>query len=341
MNNVSSAAELTDFEMTLFALNYATRMLASTHDPQELLYIALDTFTDFAKVERAAIFLLAEDEEHLRLGAMQSGAEVTSLEYQLPVDGTPLGMVLKAHHPHLLPAASHPIPQPAKGELTPDSEPMLCLPLIGRNTTLGVINLTRRKGEFTQHDINVLTVVATLVAVNLENARLFEQATTDGLTGLYVRRYFEIRLHEELMRLRRREGCLALIMCDLDHFKRVNDTYGHQVGDCVLQEVAGLLQRNVRHGVDIPCRYGGEEFVIVLPETDLAAAEQVAERLRAAAEAHSFPGPQEPLHLTLSLGVAATSSGNLLSEQELVHRADSALYRAKEAGRNCVCRWSE
>lgn len=163
-------------------------------------------------------------------------------------------------------------------------------------------------------------------------------AISDSLTGLFNRRHFFKLAQKEYERFRRYHRPLALMMADIDHFKAVNDRYGHLIGDQVLQAVAGILQRNLRQ-VDILARYGGEEFVMALPETDITTALALAERLRNAISDTVFATEHGPLSLTLSLGVVAMSDGNSISFEYLLDTADRMLYQAKQAGRNRVVAW--
>ncbi|MHB8838516.1 MAG: GGDEF domain-containing response regulator [Gemmatimonadaceae bacterium] len=170
-----------------------------------------------------------------------------------------------------------------------------------------------------------------------DNARLEVLAHTDPLTQVLNRRALTVRLASELERARRYDSVLTLLMVDLDHFKTVNDTYGHLVGDEVLREIATLLQNDVR-SVDVVARYGGEEFVAVLPETSLAGAMIFAERIREHIAATPFAGSLvEPLKLTASIGVSSYPSATINTVDDLFARADEALYRAKADGRNRVC----
>ena len=170
-----------------------------------------------------------------------------------------------------------------------------------------------------------------------DNARLEVLAHTDPLTQVLNRRALTVRLASELERARRYDSVLTLLMVDLDHFKRVNDTYGHLVGDEVLREVATMLQNEIR-SVDVVARYGGEEFVVVLPETSLVGATTFAERIREHVAATPFAGSLvEPLRLTASVGVASYPSATVSTVDDLFARADEALYRAKADGRNRVC----
>jgi len=176
-----------------------------------------------------------------------------------------------------------------------------------------------------------------LESTRADNHRLEALAQTDPLTQLVNRRALTIRLVTEMERVRRYNAPLAMLLLDLDHFKLINDTYGHLAGDDVLFGVASLLQRAVRT-VDLVARYGGEEFVIVLPETGKQGAIAFAERIRDRLASHRFTiaGSQE-IRVTASFGVATYPSPGLDSVEDLFRAADAALYRAKGSGRNLVC----
>lgn len=167
-------------------------------------------------------------------------------------------------------------------------------------------------------------------------AQTIEMAVTDGLTGLHNRRYLDSHLATLFERARNRRRPLSLMITDIDRFKLINDTFGHDAGDVVLREFAGRLRGNVR-GIDLACRLGGEEFVVVMPDTDAATAEKVAERIRAQIAGAPFPtGPSnEAIAVTVSVGVAAMRPGADTVEA-MMKRADTALYEAKNGGRNRV-----
>jgi two-component system, cell cycle response regulator len=176
-----------------------------------------------------------------------------------------------------------------------------------------------------------LTVLVTLVAILVRVNRLQEDALFDAVTGLRNHRYFQVRLREELQRSDRSGRPTALVLLDLDNFKRVNDRFGHAVGDYVLRQVSRTLEQNAR-GADVVCRYGGEELAVILPETALSEAGLVAERLRRAVEQrNNQPGPAA----TISLGVAVYPDHAEQSDS-LIAAADTAMYSAKSAGKNCV-----
>ena len=170
--------------------------------------------------------------------------------------------------------------------------------------------------------------------LRLSVTRTIEMAVTDGLTGLHNRRYLDSHLDTLFERAASRRRPLSILIADIDHFKRVNDTHGHDAGDAVLREFARRLRQNVR-GIDLACRYGGEEFVIAMPDTDGDTAAGVAERVRSHIAGREFEIPGATLSLTASIGV--TSLRNVGDSVEaLMKRADVALYEAKNGGRNRV-----
>jgi len=167
------------------------------------------------------------------------------------------------------------------------------------------------------------------------NELLLELSNTDHLTGLFNRRFLIEALDKELQRARRKDGMVSLIMIDLDHFKRINDSYGHMQGDVVLQKVALQLQKELRN-YDVAARYGGEEFVAILPDTCLKEAYMVADRIRLSIQGMHLAGPMAVERITASLGVSVYPSPHYEDIDGLLRSADEALYQAKERGRNQV-----
>lgn len=189
-------------------------------------------------------------------------------------------------------------------------------------------------------DLCVATAVSELSEfyeqiVNLDIARLEEMSTTDPLTQLVNWGAFHELLDHETARSLRYGSPVSLSLCDLDHFKRINDTYGHTAGDVALQRVAAAIKSHVR-GVDIAARYGGEEFALIFPETDKVAASLACEKLRHIIEQLEFEPPLQHERLTMSFGIASLPADAQTSE-ELIEKADKALYMAKSEGRNRVC----
>jgi diguanylate cyclase (GGDEF)-like protein len=222
----------------------------------------------------------------------------------------------------------------------------LVVPLFVSNRVMGSIQLFRSGDKcFNKEDAQLLWILS-LVAENLltreyANEGLLRFAFTDYLTGLRTRGYFEQQLELEFKRAERKQQKFALLMIDIDHFKILNDTFGHHVGDQLLRDVTSILMKDMRE-VDTVARYGGEEFVIVLPETTQTGAVFVAERLRRAVDqAKFFAGsPHSVQHLTISIGVAVYDT-DAQFKRDLIEFADAALYHAKHEGRNRVICYSE
>ena len=215
--------------------------------------------------------------------------------------------------------------------------PKIIIPMKSKNSLNGILILGEKiTGEkFSIHEKEFLQDLAKFAAIAVENSRLYLMATLDRMTRLYIHHFFQERLEEEMKRSARSKTPLTLIMSDIDHFKKFNDSYGHQQGDIVLKETAKLFKQQIR-SIDIPARYGGEEFAIILPETSLDNAMILANRLRKVVEEHEFPGQDHPLHVTISIGIAEFNPGIDKEKKDLIQRTDSALYDAKHAGRNRV-----
>ncbi|MBN1897989.1 MAG: diguanylate cyclase [Spirochaetes bacterium] len=216
---------------------------------------------------------------------------------------------------------------------------ILCAPIMARGNMLGVIYLDNRlvTGLFSQEDLMVLDLISSQAGVSIENARLYQRAITDGLTGLFNRIFFDNYLMKSVSESQRYKKDLSLMILDIDHFKNFNDTYGHQVGDLVLKTVSEIIRENVR-GSDIAARYGGDEFVVIMPGTDLAGGQSTAEKIchKVNCEKVEYRSGRQnrSLSITISIGVAELAEGE--DRLELLEKADRSLYHAKEAGRNCV-----
>jgi diguanylate cyclase (GGDEF)-like protein len=187
------------------------------------------------------------------------------------------------------------------------------------------------------NDIQALESVADILATATQNSRYVDRvrqlAYRDGLTGVFNRRYFDSRLVDEITRAARYGGGVSVLMIDLDHFKKINDDFGHMLGDDVLRAVSAVFVRQLRK-VDVVCRYGGEEFAVVLTATQGASAAAVAEKLRRAIANTEFAGVPYPV--TVSIGVAEFPAHGI-TRDDIIRAADAALYDAKASGRNQVC----
>lgn len=221
------------------------------------------------------------------------------------------------------------------------------IPLTHRQQLIGSINLgSNDEARFTRaHAADFLAHLGIIASFCIENgvnrARLLRSGFTDVLTGWHNRRYLQVRINEELARSRRDQRHLACLMLDVDHFKRVNDSWGHAAGDTVLQELANRIDAQVRAS-DVAARYGGEEFVVLLPDTDNASAILLAERIREAVSEMPYELPNgDSVQITASIGIAGVRPDPKAEDlktigDSLIARADVALYRAKSAGRNQV-----
>lgn len=195
-----------------------------------------------------------------------------------------------------------------------------------------------RRGAFRGDHQHLLESLGLQIAAALQNAHLYELAMVDGLTGLFMRRYFDARIEEEIERSKRYGTPFSVVMMDVDDFKKLNDEHGHLIGDRVLRAIANVVKAQMR-GVDTAARYGGEEMALILPRTDMVSAYNVGERIRAAIAEQRVTTDSDPprvLAVTASFGIASYPETKASSGEDLVRRADRALYRAKKTGKNRV-----
>jgi diguanylate cyclase (GGDEF)-like protein len=228
--------------------------------------------------------------------------------------------------------------RPESFRLFTEATSRMSIPMISFGQRLGVLTLhSSQPGAFRGTELQSLEAVADICANSIQNAHYVERvkqlAYLDGLTGIFNRRFFEMRIMEEIERARRYGTGMAVIMADIDQFKKLNDEFGHLLGDEVLRQVSSLFHQNLRK-IDVVCRYGGEEFALLLTQTSAQQAIAVGEKLRKMVEEWQFPGV--PRTVTISAGVASFPDHGT-SRDELVRSADNALYAAKQLGRNRVC----
>jgi len=324
----------------LMALQQAGKVLSSTLNLDELIKSSIDMFLETVWSNKGVLMLFAEDRPELEVKAFKgiTSEEVESLMKD-PAETWAMTTLQKEKKPILareLVSASHFQSYTTVNRQIPFA---VYIPLLKEGEIYGVMKIGQKiNGEpFTENDLEFFITLASQAVIAYENARLYSLAITDSITKLYVHRYFQLRLDEEVKRSRRYNSTLSLLLCDIDHFKLINDQYGHQQGDIILREVSQILRRNIR-STDIAARYGGEEFVIILPETTQSDARIVAERIRRDTAKYDFPAlapGQAPLHCTISIGVAGFPL-NADSKDELIQKADSSMYQAKGQGRNRV-----
>jgi diguanylate cyclase (GGDEF)-like protein len=215
--------------------------------------------------------------------------------------------------------------------------PDIIVPLRTDKGVGGLIILPPRPGggSYSLLDIQYVTQIVRFASIAIENANLYWQATTDRMTKLFSHHSFQQNLDEEITRAHRYGTTLSLIMFDIDHFKKFNDTYGHLQGDIIIKEIANILRNTVRT-IDFTARYGGEEFAVILPEVNAKGAAVVAERIRKTVEENPFRGEDQSLFVTVSMGVAEFKPARIRSASQMIAEADKALYQSKETGRNRI-----
>jgi diguanylate cyclase (GGDEF)-like protein len=216
-------------------------------------------------------------------------------------------------------------------------EPHIVVPLKAKGAINGILVLGEKigGGTFDDRDRDYLMNIAGLAAIAIHNAYLFELSTTDMMTKLKLKHYFLNNIQERFRTLRLEKETLSLVMLDIDHFKRVNDSFGHLAGDETLKGVAGILQEGVRL-IDVAARYGGEEFIVLLPGVDQNKARDIAERIRKRVENATFVSGNHLVKVTVSFGVAEYNPGCDDTPLVLIERVDHALYASKQNGRNRV-----
>ncbi len=330
----------------------ATAMLGRALTPEQVMETAFDACAAIVDYDAAVIALYDKDRAKHRIAAVRIGEGGEGIiDPKLPgfefKDNAGLAsMVIKNRH--YLPAGGEPrevsAPIYTRKIKIDDAKSLLVLPLLSADEAIGTFTLVARAEKRFGNDVReMLAVIANQVAVSLQNGYLYKQmetmATTDGLTGLTNHRTFQTRFEDLLQRAQRHNHKVALLLCDVDHFKKVNDGYGHPIGDEVLRRVAKVLQE-VPRKIDIPARYGGEEFAVLLDNVDVAQAKAVAERIRIEISKVVVDTEKGPLSVTESIGVSAFPEDGR-DRATLIERADLALYHAKHTGRNRVVTWTE
>jgi diguanylate cyclase (GGDEF)-like protein/PAS domain S-box-containing protein len=336
------------------ALLEITQVAGSSLELKQILKHIARLTAEACRTDRCSIFLLDDAEEYLEpvMSQFADGHAEPEMWQRFKattadqVDAVPLFRdAIRKRRPALM-------DNPARTDLVPHwwtkpfgIQKLLLVPLISHERVIGMMALdyTDADREFTPEQIELAQTIGGQVAVSIENAQLYARtqqlAITDSLTGLYNRRGFFELGRREVERARRFGRPLTAIMFDLDHFKRVNDAYGHPIGDQVLAGLAECCRHELRE-VDLLGRYGGEEFTVLLPESGLTTARPVAERLRRRVERAAIDTDRGPMTITISLGIAMLDE-NCADLEALLERADQALYAAKQTGRNRVCVWGK
>jgi diguanylate cyclase (GGDEF)-like protein len=325
---------------------HISRTIGSLLDLREMLQQVFDIINKSLNIDHISVYLLDEQQDHLEL-VFDKGFDVPGKVTLRIGQGLPGRIVQNGEHIHIHDLSAYyesfndfiHIPGEEKSEGS-----YIGIALKARNTTIGVIGIDNSvKYGLSVDDMDFMAILSHQLAAGIEKSHLFEKiqqlSQHDGLTGLYNHRMFLERLEQEISKSYRTGRTLSLMMLDIDHFKQFNDNFGHQVGDAVLKELAEIMMEQSRSkSLDICCRYGGEEFAIIMPEMEIQNALTVAERLRKAVENHMFllTDSRREGKVTISLGIAAITSGEKLSSEKLIKKADDALYVSKRNGRNQV-----
>lgn len=345
-----------EYNQQLFHLSRATQRLSSILDRDQILREVGQIVTRLLGCTKAGILLLHED-GRLHLESVQGMTK--EVWFSIKKENTEIGerfcrKVVEDGRPLLVQDIKELGYEPNPRYAT---RSFLIVPIASKTQTasgeeitkvLGVITVTDKSETksmartFSGNDQKILDILAGQLAIALKNAELYEKATVDGLTKVYLRRHFEQRLEENLLECMHNGVPLSLLILDIDHFKHTNDTYGHQAGDEVLRTLGALLKRCVRPQNDTVARYGGEEFTVILPGADAALATKVAQRILRAVETERFHiGDGREIQKTCSIGIATVNPGERETMARLIKKADYALYEAKETGRNRFVRWSD
>lgn len=346
MEQTSSFEELkNEYEKKIFDLQQLieiSRSLNSSLDfailIDSILYICMGQL----RVLNAGLFIKDQlEHRHFSLHRNYKGFEIDhSFEYVISEESELLKLLKDSPKAYMLGELAELLqPSDPSLEVLRRLTPSLIIPLAAKGTVNGILVLGEgMDGEsFSAENKEYILTIGLFAATAIQNASLYEMATTDMMTRLKLRHYFLTSLGKAFERAAVNEETLSVMMLDIDHFKLLNDTYGHSCGDCVLVEVANIIRASIRR-MDVAARYGGEEFIILLPEADGEMAAVVAERIRSKVESTLFPYEEEKIRTTISIGVAELNGEKDFTSEALIKRADIALYQSKDRGRNRVTR---
>ncbi len=319
------------------------KALTSTHDLKEILAIVMEQVKDLLRPANWSLLLLDEESQELYFEVVVGEASKKLKDLRFKLGEGIAGWVAKEGKPELVRDVSKDKRFSKRADKISDftTKSIICVPMKTKDRCYGVIELinTVEEKSFGEKDLLLLTTVADYTAIALENALYFEKiqelTITDDLTGLYNSRYLHSSLAAEVERAKRFDYELSMVFFDLDYFKTVNDKHGHLCGSKMLKEVANLVRHTVRT-VDIAYRYGGDEFVVVMPETSKKNARKVADKLRKAFKKTRFLEEEGiGCEMTASFGVASYPD-DASGENDLIHLADEAMYRVKKRSRDGI-----
>lgn len=334
----------------LRAIIELTHLVSSTLNPREVLYLTVKKLSEIMNVKGCSMISVSlEDQRYAYVVATFEDPKITNMRLDLQ-KYPEIRKALSLKRPVIIKdALKDPIMREVRNIIAPIGiRSIIVIPVIFRDEVIGTLLLrtTRAGHTFKEREIRLCIAVANASAnalynaylhtkLNKEKTKLERLAIVDYLTGIYNIRYFYNRLEEEFSRAKRYNTPLSCLMFDIDHFKKINDVYGHRIGDIVLREFAQLVKRHTRKS-DLFARYGGEEFIMLLPQTSMQGAITEAERLRNVLKEHQFSILKEESRITVSMGIACSPDEKMKSPDDLINLADNALFTAKNKGRDQI-----
>ncbi len=325
-------------------------LFSSTLDPREVLYLIVRKLAEIIKVDRCSILSInSSDPQYADVISTYEDPKITNIRIDLR-KYPEIRKVLNSREMIVVKDASKdPLMKEVQDIIkTVGIRSIVVIPVIFYDEIIGTLLLrtSRKKHTFTDKEIKMCLALANASAnplynaflyenLNLEKSKLERFAITDYLTGIYNIRYFYNRIEEEFSRSERYHLPLSCMMFDIDYFKKINDTFGHRVGDIVLREFAQLVKMHTRRS-DIFARYGGEEFILLLPQTNEKGAFIEAERLRNIVRNHRFDALKKKINITVSIGIACSTNKKVRNYDDLINIADNAMFAAKNEGRDRV-----
>lgn len=338
------------YKEDLEAIIELIHLVSSTLDPMEVLHLLMKKISEMKNVTGCSMISIdVVDQRYAHVVSTSESSELKNLKLDLK-KYPEIRKVLLLKKPEVIKdALKDSVIKEVKAIIAPiDIRSIMVIPVIFRNEVIGILLLraSRTDLSFTKREIRLCTAIANVFANFLYNAFLYARlekektklerlAVTDYLTGVYNIRYFYKRLEEEFSRAERYNIPLSCMMLDIDYFKKINDTYGHRIGDIVLREFAQLVRGRTRKS-DAFARYGGEEFIMLLPHTPLKGVIDKAERIRKVVREYQFMGLKEKGRITVSIGIACTPDEKIKTPDDLIAFADNALFTAKNMGRDQI-----
>jgi diguanylate cyclase (GGDEF)-like protein len=337
LRQISVRYEKKIFDLT--QLIEISKSLNSTLDYNNLVESILFICMGQLKVLKAGLFARKDiDRQHLYLHRSMSGFELNpEVDYIIPEHHPLLHYFQNHFRAHNYQELVQACPSVLDLAALTSLEPYLIVPLRSKSSINGVLILDEPIGttDISSEQRSYVLDIAHLAGIAVHNAFLYEITTTDMMTKLKLRHYMIDVLQDHLFQVRQGHYTLSAIMVDIDHFKKVNDSFGHSCGDAVIRQVAQVMLDNIRQ-TDVAARYGGEEFMLLLPESSIHSTVIIAERIRRSMSETLFAFNEQPISLTISLGVAELIPAIDTTTQGFIDRVDTAMYESKKSGRNRV-----